>query len=87
MFGRAFRRHLLFSRWPSLLGTAGLRLSKAELLYNSYYWMLEFAKLRGLKHGYDAGIEQQAFKIIEQADSELDWTIIEKVDLSRGEGT
>jgi hypothetical protein len=79
LYGAAFRRHLLFSRWPSLLTEAGFYLSKEELLYNSYYWMLKFAKLHALKNGYDAGIEQQVFKILEQADCDVDWTVAEEI--------
>lgn len=79
LYGAAFRRHLLFARWPFLLTEAGFHLSKEELLYNSYYWMLKFAKLHALKHGYDAGIEQQVFKILEQADCDVDWTVAEEI--------
>ncbi|SRR6266404_541917 len=79
LYGAAFRRHLLFARWASLLPEAGLHLSKEEILYNSYYWMLKFAKLHAEKHGYDAGMEQRVFKILEQADCDVDWSVAEQI--------
>ena len=79
LYGVAFRRYLLFSRWSRLLTEAGLRLSEEGILYNSYYWMLRFSRLHALTHGYDAGIEQQAFEILAQASCEVDWGVIEQI--------
>jgi hypothetical protein len=79
LYGTAFQRYLLFAQWPSVLTEAGLHLSKEEVLYNSYYWILKFAKLHALKHGYDAGIEQQVFKVLEQAYCDVDWSVVEQI--------
>ncbi|WP_406700713.1 hypothetical protein V5E97_18135 [Singulisphaera sp. Ch08] len=78
-YGVAFRRYLLFSRWPSLLERGELHATAEELLYNSYYWMLKFSKLHERKHGYDAGIEQQVFKILENTHCNLDWNVVEQL--------
>ena len=90
-YGAAFRRHLLFSRWPSLLEGVGVNPTAEELLYNSYYWILKFSKLYGLRNGYDAGIEQQVFKVLENADCDVDWAVVEQitnlVEQELGEGT
>lgn len=78
-YGLAFRRYLLFSRWPYLLEKVGLRATNEEILYNSYYWMLKFSKLYIKKHGFDAGMEQQAFKILESTSFEIDWNVVEQL--------
>jgi hypothetical protein len=78
-YGVAFRRFLLFAHWPYLLENLGLHATTEGLLYNKYYWMLRFSKLYERKHGFDAGIEQQAFKILESASFELDWNVVEHV--------
>lgn len=76
-YGLAFQRYLLFSRWPQLVARAGIALSTEDVFYNSYYWMVRFSKLYQIKQGYDAGIEQQVFQMLEQADFQVDWDMIE----------
>lgn len=78
-YGTAFRRHLLFSRWSSLLEAVGVHLTAEVRLYNSYYWMLKCSKLYGLRTGYDARIEQDVFKVIENADCNVDWVVVEQI--------
>jgi len=84
LYGVALRRHFLFSRWPALLSKSGLQLTNEQILYNSYYWMRSFAKLHTLKHGYDAGLEQQVFMLLERADCDVDWEVIERIDHAVG---
>jgi hypothetical protein len=79
-YGTAFRRYLLFSRWPALLENDMGTLTLQTMLYNQYYWMLKFSKLYMLCQGYDAGMEQQVFGILEKAECEVDWSIIEQID-------
>lgn len=48
--------------------------------YNAYYWSLVFAKRYQARQGFDAGIEQEAFKILERAPADIDWQIMERVN-------
>ena len=49
-------------------------------LYNRYYWFRRFIRLHCTIHGEDAGLEQQAFQILEQSMADLDWQVIEAID-------
>lgn len=62
----------------SELGIAALRESIA--FYNAYYWVLVFAKRFQERHGFDAGIEQEAFKVLERAPADVDWDVVERVN-------
>src|SRR5947208_683299 len=72
--GEALARSLLFEHWPELLG-AGEAPDPQRLFYNRYYWFVRFVALRQAADGYDAGLEQQAFKMLEEADREVDWEV------------
>lgn len=75
--GQALRRALLFERWPDLL--EGEVLSPEQRRYNQYYWFTRFVTLKRKRDGYDAGLEQQSFKILEDASEELDWDLVEQI--------
>ena len=76
---RALLRHLLFSN-ADIRQRAGFgSLSKLKAFYNSYYWFLIFANLYQSKNGYDAGIEQRSFKMLEQMPPDADWKVVEKI--------
>jgi len=78
-YGSAFLFYLLFSD-PGMLSRVGLAgLGEQRILYNRYYWFLMFSKLFVKRHGPDAGLEQQAFQLLEQASSGLDWREVEKI--------
>jgi hypothetical protein len=47
--------------------------------YNAYYWSLVFVKRYNIRYGFDAGIEQQSFKVLERAPANVDWAITEQV--------
>lgn len=53
------------------------------VLYSQYYWFIYFKNHYFLKYGYDAGMDQQAFLLIENLTNELgeevDWELLEKV--------
>lgn len=78
-YGAAFRRHLLFLRWPELLEAVAPGLDDLDRFYNTYYWVLKFSKLHQKAHGYDAGLEQQAFQVLEGADCDFDWSVVEAI--------
>ena len=75
----AFRYHLLFAD-AGRAHTAGFGLDAAALFYNQYYWFRRFVHLSAAARGYDAGLEQQAFKILEAAPEDVDWSVIESLD-------
>jgi hypothetical protein len=45
--GPAFRRYLLFARWPELLGDDAPELDAERRLYNTYYWLKRLAPVHG----------------------------------------
>src|SRR5262249_42007988 len=69
-YGAAFRYFLLFHRWPELIEEVVSELTGLARFYNSYYWLLRLKSLWTLKHGYDAGMEQQAFQLLDAAEEE-----------------
>ena len=56
-------------------------------LYNRYFWFRRFIRMYSTKYGKDAGLEQQAFQILEQSMADLDWQVIEAIDELTGEAT
>lgn len=57
---------------------------KESIMYSKYYWYTKYKKRYSEVYGYDAGIEQEGFKLLEELESELeegvDWTIIQKIE-------
>lgn len=80
-YGQAFRYYILFTHEVSLLG---FELSQPFTFYNQYFWYLMFKKAYVAKHGFDAGMEQQAFTLleaaVENADYEVDLLTIEAIE-------
>ncbi|AKJ30911.1 hypothetical protein [Caldimonas brevitalea] len=76
---QAYARHvaLLDSDLRRELGVSDL--SESAAFYNAYYWVLVFAKRYQARYGFDAGIEQEAFKVLERAPADVDWTVVERV--------
>lgn len=60
-------------------GQIGQDLTPEDLLNNRYFWFLRFAHSYHTAFGDDAGIDQQAFQILEQAECEVDWLIVEQL--------
>ena len=83
--GEALARSLLFEHWPDLVGGSE-ELDRERLLYNRYYWFVRFVALWQAAHGYDAGLEQQAFQMVEQADMQLDWDLLQQLDARARQG-
>jgi hypothetical protein len=54
-----------------------------EVLYSQYYWFIQFKDQYSAKEGYDGGMEQQAFKLLEnlcnELDGNVDWELIESI--------
>lgn len=55
-----------------------------DILYSHYYWFCQFKNEYYKKYGKDEGLEQQAFKIIENMNIDLpdgvNWSIIEQIE-------
>ena len=78
-YGEPMTYYVLFEH-HDLLPQVGLPpLSEEDLFYNKYYWFRAFVKRHRAAAGYDAGLEQQAFKMLENARSPLDWSVIERI--------
>lgn len=77
---QSYARHvaLLDSELRRELGAVDL--SEPVAFYNAYYWGLIFARRYQARYGFDAGIEQEAFKVLERAPSEIDWRVVESVN-------
>jgi hypothetical protein len=54
--------------------------SQKLILYNRYFWFLQFARTHCEHQGNDAGLEQQALQILESSMGEIDWTVIEAIE-------
>ena len=79
VYGVAFGRYLLLSHWPELVeGTETI--AEKTLLYNRYYWFMRFVRAYCAQHGPDAGLEQQAFQMLEQSMTDIDWQVVEAIE-------
>jgi hypothetical protein len=76
----AYAWHLLFLDEAARRSLGLSHLSIEEVFYNSYFWVLIFSKRYESKFGWDAGIEQQAFKVLEAAPSSVDWEVVEEIE-------
>jgi hypothetical protein len=77
--GRALAHALAFERWPELID-AGEPLDPLRRFYNRYFWFRRFATLWQAEHGSDAGLEQQVYAILGQAEGDVDWDLVERLD-------
>jgi hypothetical protein len=83
--GEAFRYYLLFSSGACLEAADFRDLREDAVFYNRYYWFQRFVKLHTDKHGFDAGLEQQAFQLLELAPATTDWSVVEAIEARAGE--
>ncbi|WP_053365750.1 immunity 22 family protein [Bacillus sp. FJAT-27245] len=62
---------------------AGSSFTNEQILYSQYYWFVYFKNQYISKYGYDAGMDQQAFQLIEHIAYELhddvNWDILEQI--------
>ena len=76
--GEALSRYLLLEHWPELFQDDSV--TERAVFYSKYYWFKRFAADRADATGYDAGLEQQVFQMLEAPPVEVDWDLIEEVD-------
>lgn len=77
--GQIFRYYLLFTFFPEKVSGIG----KETIFYNRYYWLLTLNKRLKKIHGEDAGMDQQEFKLLENAEEEygnIDWKVVEEIE-------
>ncbi|MBL8936758.1 MAG: hypothetical protein JNM69_19520 [Archangium sp.] len=78
--GEALLLSMLFERWPELV--AGL--SVETRFYNRYFWFLRFVALHTDTHGPDAGLQQQAFQLLESAEFDVDSELLQQIETEAG---
>jgi hypothetical protein len=78
--GQALKFYLVLTELPLLIADLGL--SAEEVFWSRYYWFLRHAKLRQATVGRDAGIEQQAFQILEYPNPPCDpnWSELKSIE-------
>lgn len=79
-YGESFQYYWAFSHPESLSDVGYGAIDEQTAFYNTYYWFLTFTSLYISKHGPNAGLEQQVFQLLEHADLDLDWALIEHID-------
>lgn len=61
-----------------------LKENKSKISYSKYYWYIKYKQRYFELFGYDAGIEQEGFKLLEEIENELkdgvDWSRIQKIE-------
>jgi hypothetical protein len=72
----AFRYYLVFEDGASAQSVGLAELDALTLFYNRYYWFKRFVKQHEARFGFDAGLEQQAFKLLEGAPEDVDWAVL-----------
>lgn len=86
--GESLVYYSLFTNWPELLGNSVCGLTTSVIFYNRYYWFLHLIRLWQELHGHDAGMEQQAFQLLESAAAEgmeLDWDVLQEIERQVGD--
>lgn len=80
--------YLLLTHCPELITDHFPTISKNDLLYNRYYWFVKYKNEYCAGLGYDAGLEQQVFQLLEELEQELvgqiDWAVIKEIDEELG---
>lgn len=76
----AVKNHLILNHLPEIVEAPK---NKLDLFYSKYYWLSAFNEKHKKLFGEDAGLEQQLFKLCEEAESsklEVDWNLVEKIE-------
>lgn len=61
-------------------------LSDSDLLYARYFWLNRYLLESERIHGFDAGLRQQAWQLLEQSPVPLDWSRVEALDARAAAG-
>lgn len=75
----ALRNHLLF-RDAKAVRLAGIEaLNDDDLFYNQLYWFLRFVREYENSNGFNAGLHQQAFQLLERSGCKFDWSVVQQI--------
>jgi len=77
LYGPSFANYVLLTNFPEEFRDA---FTDEDIFWNRYYWFLRFVKLHHWRDGPDAGMDQQAFQLIEYPPCEVDWLNFERVE-------
>ena len=72
---------LFYTKEDEVIALSGKSLE--VVLYSKYYWLTRYVKKYNEVNGYDAGMEQQQFKLIEELQQRLgdvDWDLLQRID-------
>ena len=72
---------LFFCKEAEIIALTGESLE--VVLYSKYFWLTQYMKKYNEIKGYDAGIEQQRFELIEEIAQRLenvDWDLLQKIE-------
>jgi len=78
-----FKYYLLFTHWTEIVNNEISDMQMSDIFYNRYYWFMMYSRKYQSQNGLDEGIEQQAFKLLEEADHmdfDINWEIIENIE-------
>ncbi|PEJ35493.1 hypothetical protein [Bacillus pseudomycoides] len=57
---------------------------KHKIMYSTYYWYTKYKKRYFEVHGYEAGIEQEGTRLLEELENELEdgvvWRVIQEIE-------
>ena len=58
-----------------------LNYSPITKFYNKYYWFQKYVNRNHKLNGFDAGLEQQSFKLLDEAEhiKGIDWQVIKEI--------
>lgn len=73
---QAYERYLLFSNEAARRALGLKNLSRQDIFYNSYYWVLIFSRRYQSRYGQDLGVERQAFLVLGNAPPNVDWDVV-----------
>jgi hypothetical protein len=59
--GRSLRNYIALTEYPDMVAS----LTAEERFWSRYYWLARFARDWQAAEGYDAGLEQSVFKLLE----------------------
>ena len=80
--------YLFLEKYADDILASDIEISIEDLLYSQYFWLTKYKDRYISIVGYDAGLEQQVFKLAEEIDQQIeagiDWSIFEKIENEPG---
>jgi len=79
VYGESFLNYWALSHPDALEKMGFTSIGEREALYSTYYWLLKFKKLYGLRHGPDPSLDTLLLRLLEYAEFEIDWPLMERI--------